>query len=454
MNIATQSSASPILAAPSQVAFARESPSAISADLLVGAPWLLRGFAVLIALSFAAFVTWAALTSLDEITVGQGRVIPAKKIQVVQNLEGGIVEAIAIEEGAIVEKGALLVRINATGFDSNLKETGEKVLGLELRRSRLLAEIHGGEPEFGVKNSAARPDLIASEHAQLVAKRLSLASKLAALDQRISQRDQEIRENDAKITSLAEGLALAEEEQALTAAMVTQGVAPRVELIRLNSRLSELRGGLEAAQLAAPRLVAALAEARSERAQEDASARAETLKDLGLIETELGALRQSMQGSADKVARTEVRSPARGIVKQLSVTTIGQVVKPGADIVEIVPLDDTLLIEAKITPRDIAFVRPGQEAVVKISAYDYAIYGTLGGTLERIGADAIVTEKGESYYLVKVRTDRAFLEKDGHKLPIIPGMIAEVDLLTGNRTIMQYLLKPMTRMRYEALRER
>ena len=444
----------PLTVSKSEVPPAREVPTAVSADLLRGAPTLVRLFNLFLVAGVGLTVLWAAYASLDEVTIGQGRVVPATKIQLVQHLEGGIVEAINIQEGAIVEKGQPLVQIDATGAGSDLQERTEKLMGLEVHRARLKAEVDGSEPAFPAEVDKARPDLVAQERAHLAANRLQLTSALSGEDQKIEQRQQEIVENSAKIASLKDGLVPVEQEREITAQMVKQGVAPKLDLIRLDGRLSDLKGGLEAAVLAAPRLDSALAEARNARKQHEQQALSDTLKELSQTEVDIAALGQSIKGQADKVARMDVRAPMRGIVKRLLVGTIGQVVKPGADIVEIVPLDDTLLVEAKITPKDIAFVSAGQIATVKFTAYDYALYGTLKGKLERIGADAIVSEKGDSYYTVLVRTDKAYLEKDGKRLPIIPGMIAEVDLVTGNRTVLQYLMKPMTKMRFEALRER
>jgi len=236
--------------------------------------------------------------------------------------------------------------------------------------------------------------------------------------------------------------------------LVSHGAAAKVDVMHLKAKISELSGSVEGSKLAVPRLRAAIAEAESERSQHSANFRAEALKELNQIDVEIATRAEGIKSEADKVARTDLRAPVRGLVQSLHVSTIGQVVKPGQDIVEIVPVDDTLLIEARVATRDVAFLKPDQEANVKISAYEYAMYGTLKGRLERISPDAVSTEKGESYYVILLRTDRAYLEKDGRHLPIIPGMAAEVDMLTGQHTVLQYLIRPFTRLRSEALRER
>lgn len=441
-------------AAPLLSPRAADAPSAVSADLMSGAPRLLILSNLCLASLVAAFVLWAAFARLEEVTVGHGRVIPAAKIQLVQSLEGGIVKSMHVREGQIVEKGELLLQIDPTAFGSTLSETAEKVAGLRHEKARLMAEAGNGDLEARAVEGEPRADLLAQQQSALEASRLELQSRLSTIEQRIGQRRQEVIETEARARSLERSLELARSELALTRPLVAEGAAAKVELIRLESRVAELEGDLEAAKLAVPRLEGAIAEAESELTQSKTAYRADALKRLSEVEVQLATLLQSLKGDADRVARTDMRSPVKGIVQRLHVTTERQVVKPGESIVEIVPLDGTLLVEAQIATRDIAFVRPGQDAVVKITAYDYGIYGSLKGKVERISADAILNDKGDSYYLIEVRTDRASLEKDGRSLPIIPGMVADVDLLTGERTVAQYLMKPLTRLRSESLRER
>jgi adhesin transport system membrane fusion protein len=442
--------ATPAAAAP----MVRETPSAVSADLLADAPRLLHLANLCLAALVGAFVLWAAFSRLEEVTVAQGRVVPAAKTQVVQSLEGGIVKSIWVREGQLVEEGAVLLQIDPTVLDSNLAEVHEKIIGLRYQRVRLLAEANGGELVAPAGLGADRPDLLIQQQAELEARGSEVRSTLAAIAERIIQRKQEVAESKSKIASISRSLELARAELALTKPLVEQGAAAKVELIRLESRVAELEGAVESAQLTIPRLEAAIAEAENESVQRLMGYRLETLRQLSQVETDLAALEQSVKGEADRVERTELRSPVKGIVQRLNVTTPRQVVKPGESIVEIVPFEGTLLVEAQVATRDIAFVRPQQEAVVKITAYEFGLYGSLKGRVERISADAITTEKGDSYYLIEVRTDQAHLEKDGKQLPIIPGMVAEVNLLTGERSVLQYLMKPFTRLRYESLRER
>lgn len=407
----------------------------------------------LVGLVVGAFA-WAALAEVDEMTRGEGKVIPASRVQVVQNLEGGIVRRIATREGAMVREGDVILQIDSTGFGSSMEERREKMLGLQAVVARLTAQADGMALAFPAGLAHQRPQLI-HEQAQLYQHRVSeIAAALSALDLQAAQRRQEIAEVKAKIASLTRALEIAREEYALTEPLVQSGSAARIELIRLDARVNDTAGTLEAARLALPRIESALAEAQSRRKEKELNERADLRGQLSEARVQLAALEQTLKADIDRVDRTEVRAPVTGLVKTLHVTTLGQVVKPGVDIIEIIPTDDSLLIETRIRPQDIAFLRPGLEAVVRLTAYDYTLYGALDAKVEHIGADTISNERGETFYLVRARTDRATLEKDGRSLPIIPGMVANVDILTGKKTVLAYLTKPITRLRNEALRER
>jgi membrane fusion protein, adhesin transport system len=407
----------------------------------------------LVALVIVAFC-WAALAEVDEMTRGEGKVIPASRVQVVQNLEGGIVRRIATREGAMVREGDVILQIDSTGFGSSMEERREKMLGLQAVVTRMTAQADGIALVFPDKLAQQRPQLI-HEQEQLYQHRVSeIAAALSGLDLQVAQRRQEIEEVKAKIASLARALEIAREEYALTEPLVQSGSAARIELIRLDARVNDTAGMLEASRLALPRIESALAEAQSRRKEKELNERADLRGQLSEARVQLAALEQTLKADIDRVDRTEVRAPVTGLVKTLHVTTLGQVVKPGVDIVEIIPTDDSLLIETRIRPQDIAFLRPGLGAVVRLTAYDYTLYGALNAKVEHIGADTISNERGETFYLVRARTDRATLEKDGRSLPIIPGMVANVDILTGKKTILAYLAKPITRLRSEALRER
>ncbi|MGL4974980.1 MAG: HlyD family type I secretion periplasmic adaptor subunit [Bosea sp. (in: a-proteobacteria)] len=397
---------------------------------------------------------WSALAEIEEVTRGEGKVIPASRIQVVQNLEGGIVRRIGTREGALVQEGDVILQIDATGFGSSLEERREKMFGLQAVVSRLSAHAEGKPFALPDEITQRRPDL-AREQGQLFASRKrELEAAFAGLDLQAGQKRQEIEEVRAKVTNLQRALKLAMDEVALTVPLVQRGAAAKIELIRLESRQNELEGNLIGAELALPRLAQSLAEIEAKRREKEHNDRSETHAQLTEARVQLSSLEQGLKGDVDRVQRTEVRAPVTGLVKTLNITTVGQVVKPGLDIVEIVPINDTLLIEARVKPQDIAFLRPDLPAFVRISAYDYTLYGSLKARIEHIGADSVTTEKGETYYLVRARTEKANLEKDGRIFPIIPGMIANLDILTGKKTVLAYLVKPITKVQSQALRER
>ncbi|MEM9356425.1 MAG: HlyD family type I secretion periplasmic adaptor subunit [Pseudomonadota bacterium] len=429
-------------------------PTAISADLLRPPG---RGLDVLVialvALVFA-FIAWSAFAVIEEVTRGEGRIVPASKIQIVQNLEGGIVEELKVQEGDQVSAGAVLLRIDPTQATSNHGEARQRIFGLRVLIARLRAEIESVELSFAPEISQAASSLVAREREHFVERKTELNAALSVLTSQAKQRSQEIKELKAKIGRLGQAAKLAKEELAILKPLAARRAVSRTKLIDAERKLNDTLGSLEAAELAVPRIEAQLQEVQQRRKEKRSAFRADALKQLTQARVELAALQQSSRGQADTLARTTVRAPVNGIVKTVSVTTIGQVIKPGSDLVEIVPINDTLLVEARVRPSDIAFLRPGQPALVKLTAYDFALYGGLDGRLERIGADSVTNDKGESYYVITVRTTTNKLTHGGADLPIIPGMVVQVDIKTGRKTVLTYLTKPLTRVRQEALRER
>jgi membrane fusion protein, adhesin transport system len=402
----------------------------------------------------AGFIGWSAMARVEEITRGEGKVVPVSRIQLVQNLEGGIVRQIGTREGAMVQAGDVIVNIDTTGAGSTLDERREKLIGLKAIIARLTAQVEGQPFTLPAEIETGRPALAREQRELYAARTREIAAALAGLDLQAEQRRQEIAELQAKVQSLGRAVALAQDEFDLTKPLVERGAAARIELIRLDQRLNETRGQLEAATLALPRVSQALAEVETKRREKEANDRAEQRQQLAEARVQAASLEQGMKSDADRVDRADIRAPVTGLVKTLHVSTIGQIIKPGMDIVEIVPMNDALIVEARVRPQDIAFLRPDLNAIVRLSAYDYTVYGTLKAKIEHVGADSITTEKGETYYLVRARTDRAHLEKDGRIMPILPGMVANLDILTGEKTVLSYLLRPLNRMRSEALRER
>lgn len=432
----------------------RGKPTPVSADLMRPPRRWTNMLLIGVVATVVAAIAWANWAALEEVTSGTGRVIPASKIKFVQNLEGGIVSEIMTEDGARVKKGQVLLRIDPTGFGSRLNESLERRAGLRASIARLRAETQGTALVFPDEVVAQHPDLTIRETALFNTRRSELRSALNALSEQVTQRSQEISEIRNQVAVIKRSLAFAREELTLMRPAVDEGIIPMVELLRLQARVNELAGKHTAAQLALPRLKSALGEAKQRHEEREQNFRTTAQSDMNRFEVELAALLPLIGAQRDRVARTEVRSPVDGIVKEVKVTTIGQVVQPGMDLIEILPIDDSLLIEAKVRPADIAFLRPGQPVIVKITAFDYTIYGNLTGELERISADTIEDKEGNSFYLIRVRTKKSYLGKKEEGHIILPGMVAQVDIIIGKKTVLQYITKPLARIRDQALREK
>lgn len=372
----------------------------------------LAGFGLLLMVTVVVvFYLWADSAIVDEVTRGEGTVVPSSREQVIQSLEGGILSELMVREGDIVEPGQVLLRIDDTRAGASLREGQSKADSLLAEIARLRAEARGQTLKFDQ----------------------SLASELQARERQLYEaRQRTLRQS---IGALQRNLALADEELSMTEPMVARGAVSEVEVLRLKREISELRGRIQ--------------DRRN-------SFRSEAGEDLAAKEAELGAITELLTARADHVRRTVVRAPLRGSVKNVRVNTVGGVIAPGADIMELVPLEDRLLIEARIRPADVAFLRPGQPATVKLSAYDYSIYGGLDGELEQISADTISDENNpdERYYRIYVRTKDSVLRHNGEQLPVIPGMVATVEVLTGSKSVLEYLLKPVLKVRENALHER
>lgn len=411
----------------------------------------------LLMLSVAFFIAagwWAYETTLDEVTRGQGKVVPSSKIQVIQNLEGGILSEVLVEEGELVEKGQILLKIDDTRFASSFRETELKRYELLARSIRLKAESEGMEFKLPENILQQQPHLAANEMALYQSRQLALKSAINVLKQQEAQRKQELVERDAKQKQLQRSYKLSDQELKMSKPLVKAGVMSEVELLRLRRTTNDLKGEMEANRLAIPRVRSALKEARQKIAEKEAQFRTEAAIQFSEVSAELAQIQEAIFSQKDRVTRTQVRSPVKGTIKQLKINTVGGIIQPGMDLVEIVPVEDNLLIEAKIRPADIAFLRPGQEAMIKLTAYDFSIYGGLPAKLERISADTIEDDKDESFYLIYLRTDKNYIESSEGNLDIIPGMTTTVDILTGKKSVLDYLLKPILKARNEALRER
>ncbi|CAM3770297.1 HlyD family type I secretion periplasmic adaptor subunit [Pseudomonas wadenswilerensis] len=397
---------------------------------------------------------WANFAIIDEVTRGEGKAIPSSKLQKIQNLEGGIVAQIYAKEGEIVEVGDPLLRLDDTRFVSNVGETEADRLAMALRVERLSAEVEDRPLKIDEEIRKAAPSQAANEESLYQSRRQQLQDEIGGLQEQLVQRQQELREFSSKQGQYRNSLQLLRQEISMSEPLVAQGAISQVEVLRLKRAEVENRGQLDATSLAIPRAESAIKEVERKIDETRGKFRSEALTQLNEARTDLSKAQATGKALDDRVNRTLVTSPVRGIVKQLLVNTVGGVIQPGSDLVEIVPLDDTLLVEARIRPQDIAFLHPGQEAMVKFTAYDYTIYGGLKAKLEQIGADTITDEDKNTFYVIKLRTERSHLGTDDKPLLIIPGMVASVDIITGKKSVLSYLLKPIIRARAEALRER
>jgi membrane fusion protein, adhesin transport system len=399
-------------------------------------------------------LVWASLAKIDEVTKGEAKVIPSRQLQVIQSLDGGVVSEILVKEGQVVEAGQLLLKIDETRATSGVRESAAQVFALKAKLARLkaLAEGHSFKPPEAQDGNVEEQRIVDEERQLYDAKRSELSALVSISEQQLAQRQQELSEAEAKRDSAKRSLELSQQELAKTRPLLATGAVSEVDVLRLERDVTRARGDKEQASAQASRAKAAIAEATRKIQETDLSFRNEIRKDLSEVLGRLNALNEGAVALADKVDKSQVKSPVRGRVQRLLANTVGGVVTPGKDILEIVPLDDALVLEAKVQPRDIAFIHPGQAATVKFTAYDFSIYGGLDAVVENISPDTVTDEKGtNTFYVVRVRTKQPNFND---KMPIIPGMTAEVDVLTGKKTVLSYLLKPVLKAHAYALRER
>src|SRR5690606_29561972 len=379
-----------------------------------------RGSRVLIWLSLlavASLILWACLAYIDEVVRGEGKVVPSRQVQVVQSLDGGVVEELLVREGEVVSQGQVLLRIDPTRYTSSLGENRAEMLGLQAKAARLEA-LASGEPFVAPDDVLQEaPELIDRERRVWETRSRELEVVIEQAEDQRKQREQELRESQANLNQARSSCGLTSRELQVTRPLLKSGAVSEVDLLRLQRDVARYCGEVKALEAQIERLQSAIDEAERKVIESELSVRNAARVELSDTLSRLATLRQSELALADRVKLAEVRSPVRGTVNTLLNNTVGGVVLPGKDILEIVPLDDTLLLEVRVTPRDIGFLHPGQQAEVKFTAYDFAVYGGLRGVVEQIGADTITDEKGNSFYIVKVRTESAHV---GDQLPIIP----------------------------------
>jgi adhesin transport system membrane fusion protein len=409
---------------------------------------------VTIAALITFMIVWAGVSKVEEITRGQGQVVPSRDIQIVQSLEGGVLEKILVREGEFVKAGQIILRVSDVQFSSQERGTEAKFRSLQARKARLQSEANGTElvlPEDVMEKSKAVAD---NEIALYESRQKELKNAYDILDDKITKSQADISELRANINRLSSSRNSLSEELKITKEMVRKRAMPKLEEMRLSRELNDIRGQINANAERRKALEADMSSAKNERASQENVFRSKALKELGEVEAEIEGLQENLKSIGDRVDRTEIRAPVDGIVNNMSLKTVGGVVEPAMKLVEIVPVDDELKVTAKISPDDVAFLLMDMPVKVKISAYDSQRYGALNGTLQRIGANSITNQDGSIYFEIDVVTDKNHLGSVEKPLPVTPGMVADVEIITGKRTILAYLLKPILRAKNKAFTER
>ena len=401
--------------------------------------------------SIVVFILWAGLVDIDEITRGDGKVIPSQQLQVLQSLDGGIVSAIMTREGDTVAAGQVLLQVDSTRFEASVRENRSEYLSLSAKSARLQA-ISEGKPFVPPAAVASEdPATVAQERQLYLTATNEMQTQISIARQELEQRGHELSEAISKQAQSSQAYESSLKELSVTKPLLTSGAVSEMDLLRLQRDVDRYRSERDIAGSQISRVRAAVSEANHKIAEVELNFRNNASKELSETNAKLNSLTQTSAGLSDKVKQSTIRSPVRGTIKRLLVNTVGGVVQPGRDLVEIVPLEGKLILEAKVLPRDIAFLRQGQKATVKFTAYDFSIYGGLDATVDLIGADSVTDDHGNTFYTVRVTTTRNAL---ANNLPIIPGMVAEVDIITGRKSILSYLLKPVLRAKQAAMTER
>jgi adhesin transport system membrane fusion protein len=406
-------------------------------------------------LGLLLFIVWASLAQVDEVTRGQGRVIPSSKVQEIQSSEPAGIRSILVRSGQRVHKGQLLVQLDDTESSSALGQIAAENRSLSARAARLSREGLGGGGNCPPNPDGTIPSECREEAALQSVRAQALRSKLSAMGSAVEQRRRDYGEAQATAASLRNSLKLAQDQVNMLQPLAAKSIVPQTELMTAQREVVDIQGRLAAAQQAASRASAAISEAQSQASEANFQFRQEALSERSQVSAKMAVNSESLRGAAGKLQRSDIRSPVDGVVNDVQVTTVGGFVNAGQKIMQVVPIGEKLLIEARVKPSDIAFIKVGDRATVKVTAYDFSIYGGLSGRVVQVSADSIYDEATkEAYFSVIVETDRSFLASDGKRLPITPGMICDVEIITGRKSILTYLLKPVLKARSEALHER
>ncbi len=428
--------------------------NSLSAAMAEQSPRKMRWALYFWGVTIALFLLWASLTQIDEITRGTGKVVPSGENKVVQNLEGGIVKEIYVKVGDEVKQGQPLLKIDNEKSKAQYDSTNIKLYELEAKMMRLKAEAEGKPFTVPKELAEKMPQLVENERSLYLSKEKEIEAKLRALQAQKKQKENELKETKDKIVHLSRTNDLINEEVRMMRPMVKQGVKSKVDFMKLQREQSQIKSDLSSAQNAIPRIEASIDEIENNIEEAKTAFRNKAKEELNEVTAEKLRVQENTQALSDQIHRTIVRSPINGIIQTLYVNTIGGVIQPGEDLVEIVPTDDTLWLEVKIKPSDIAFIYPGQKAVVKITAYDFRIYGSLEGEVVHISADTTKDEKGNVFYIIHLKTKKNYLGSEKKPLKIIPGMTVNVDIMTGKKTIMDYILKPILKAKQYTFTER
>jgi adhesin transport system membrane fusion protein len=402
----------------------------------------------------ALFFGWASVAQLDEVSSAEGEITPQGKVKVIQHLEGGLITDIYVQEGDLVQEGAPLMLLDLAAGGLNQEEMQVRIDSLRLSHARLTAEANRKPLVFPAEESARRPTLVAAEQQAYQARMSELEATLAVLHHQISQRESELRELAARERSTASNLRLSRRKLGMSASLLADGLIAKMDHLQLQSETELLQGELDSITEAKPRAQAALAEANGRLTEETLRFQREAREQLSEVELNLARTMELQIKADDQQNRTEIRSPIVGVVKNMRYNTLGGVIKPGEAIMDIVPSQDNLIVDARLNPVDRGYVTVGQQATVKISTYDYARYGGLAGTVTQVAPDSTTPENAAPYFRVLVTLDKYYLGDKEGEYAITPGMQATVDIHTGTRSVLEYLIKPVLKIRDEGFRER
>jgi adhesin transport system membrane fusion protein len=414
-----------------------------------------RRVAWTLVLATGAVVVWAYFAELEEVAVAQGEVVPQGQIKVIQHLEGGIIGEIFVTEGMPVSVGQPLLQLDRGLIGSTRDEVQIELDGLKLVRARLEAETTSTDLVFPADEAARRPDIVIAERQTFEGRRRELDQTLGVLREQVNQRELALRQVSTQLRSAQNNLALAQQKFDMSAELLAEGLTARIEHVQLEQEVRILEGEINELKATAPRAKAAIEEARKRIEEERSRAQRRALDELGELERDIALREEGLTRASNQFVRTEIKSPIDGVVQTMRHHTVGGVVRPGEPLMEIVPTQERLMIEARLDPTDIGYVRIGHPTVVKISTYDFSRYGGLDGTVISISPDSHVDpQTGQSFFKVIAETDRTYLGAEPGDLPISPGMEATIDIHTGEKSVIDYLIKPVIRAQSEAFRER